>query len=93
MSQLAMGQVLTRDPNYVFKSLDAIGKVTPEQVKAAYDKFIVDKPAVVLSVVPKGKTDWQVAKPNFTPAKRVLADYSQHDEPLALRVRARPDQP
>ncbi len=67
VSQLAMGQVFAQDPNYVFKTLDAIGKVTPEQVKAAYDKFIADKPAVVLSVVPKGKTEWQVATPNFTP--------------------------
>ena len=85
VSQLAMGQVFTQDPNYVFKTLDAIGKVTPEQVKAAYDKFIVGKPAVVLSVVPKGKAEWQVATPNFTPAKRELPDYSKHDEALAER--------
>lgn len=85
VSQLAMGQVLAGDPGYVFKSLDAIGKVTPEQVRAAYDKFIAGKPAVVMSVVPKGKTDWQVAKPNFTPAKRELPDYSKHDAALPLR--------
>ena len=85
VSQLAMGQVFAQDPNYVFKTLDAIGKVTPEQVKAAYDKFIAGKPAVVLSVVPKGKTEWQVATPNFTPAKRELPDYSKHDEALAER--------
>jgi len=85
VSQLAMGQVFAQDPNYVFKSLDAIGKVTPEQVKTAYDKFILNKPAVVLSVVPKGKSDWQAAKPNFTPAKRELPDYSKHDQVLAER--------
>lgn len=85
VSQLAMGQVFAQDPNYVFKTLDAIGKVTPEQVKAAYDKFIAGKPAVVLSVVPKGKTEWQVATSNFTPAKRELPDYSKHDEALAER--------
>ncbi|MGL5774123.1 MAG: M16 family metallopeptidase, partial [Aeromonas veronii] len=49
------------------------------------DKFIAGKPAVVLSVVPKGKTEWQVATPNFTPAKRELPDYSKHDEALAER--------
>ena len=85
VSQLAMGQVFAQDPNYVFKSLDAIGKVTPEQVKTAYDKFILNKPAVVLSVVPKGKSDWQAAKPNFTPAKRELPDYAKHDQVLAER--------
>jgi zinc protease len=85
VSQLAMGQVLAGDPNYVFKSLDAIGKVTPEQVKAAYDKFIAGKPAVVMSVVPKGKSQWQVAPPNFTPAKRELPDYNKHEAALPLR--------
>ncbi|MGL4249374.1 MAG: M16 family metallopeptidase [Aeromonas sp.] len=85
VSQLAMGQVFTQDPNYVFKTLDAIGKLTPEQVKTAYDKYIAGKPAVVLSVVPKGKTEWQVAPPNFTPAKRELPDYSKHDQVLAER--------
>ncbi|MFC5706727.1 M16 family metallopeptidase [Aeromonas eucrenophila] len=85
VSQLAMGQVLAQDPNYVFKNLDAISQVKASDVKAAYDKFIAGKPAVVLSVVPKGKTQWQAGEPNFTPAKRVLPDYSQHGEPLALR--------
>ena len=85
VSQLAMGQVLAQDPNYVFKNLDAIAEVKASDVKAAYDKFIAGKPAVVLSVVPKGKTQWQAGEPNFTPAKRELPDYSQHGEPLALR--------
>ncbi|MEW7865809.1 M16 family metallopeptidase [Aeromonas diversa] len=86
VSQLAMGQVFMQDPNYLFKSLDAIGKVQPEQVKAAYDKFIAGKPAVVLSVVPKGKLDWQAAKPNFTPAERTLPDYSKHEQALPVRT-------
>ncbi|MGY3903133.1 M16 family metallopeptidase [Aeromonas lusitana] len=85
VSQLAMGQVLAQDPNYVFKNLDAIAQVKASDVKAAYDKFIAGKPAVVLSVVPKGKTQWQAGEPNFTPAKRELPDYSQRAEPLALR--------
>ncbi|WP_349919624.1 M16 family metallopeptidase [Aeromonas veronii] len=85
VSQLAMGQVLAQDPNYVFKNLDAIAAVKADDVKAAYDKFIAGKPSVVLSVVPKGKTDWQAAAPNFSPAKRELPDYSKHGEPLALR--------
>ena len=65
VSQLAMGQVLARDPDYVFKNLDAIARVKGSDVKAAYDKFIQNKPAVVLSVVPKGKSDWQAATPKF----------------------------
>ncbi|MGL5598478.1 MAG: M16 family metallopeptidase [Aeromonas sp.] len=85
VSQLAMGQVFAQDPNYVFKTLDGIAKVTPAQVTEAYDKFIAGKPAVVLSVVPKGKTDWQAATPNFTPAKRELPDYSKHAPALAER--------
>lgn len=86
VSQLAMGQVFMQDPNYLFKSLDAIGKVTPAQVKAAYDQYILNKPSVVLSVVPKGKQDWQAAKPNFTPAERALPDYSKHGQALPVRT-------
>ncbi|PJG59563.1 M16 family metallopeptidase [Aeromonas cavernicola] len=85
VSQLAMGQVFAKDPNYVFKTLDAISKVTPAQVKSAYDTFIANKSAVVMSVVPKGKGAWQVAKPNFVPAKRALPDYSKHDVALVER--------
>ena len=69
----------------MFKNLDAIARVKGSDVKAAYDKFIQNKPAVVLSVVPKGKSDWQAATPNFTPAKRELPDYSKHDKVLAER--------
>ncbi|BBS85670.1 M16 family metallopeptidase [Aeromonas media] len=86
VSQLAMGQVMTRDPNYVFKNLDAISQVNAQQVKAAYDKFIANRHSVVLSVVPKGKTQWQAGTPNFTPAKRELPDYSQHGEQLAQQT-------
>ena len=34
---------------------------------------------MVLSVVPKGKSDWQ-AGPELHPAKRELPDYSKHDK-------------
>ena len=54
-------------------------------VKAAYDKFIQNKPAVVLSVVPKGQERLAGRDPNFTPAKRELPDYSKHDKVLAER--------
>ena len=40
---------------------------------------------MVLSVVPKGKVDWQAGTPNFTPAERELPDYSKHGEVLAER--------
>ena len=39
---------------------------------------------MVLSVVPKGKSDWQAAT-QLHPAKRELPDYSKHDKVLAER--------
>ncbi|MGL5286204.1 MAG: M16 family metallopeptidase [Aeromonas sp.] len=86
VNQLSLGQVLANDPDYMLKNLDAVSKVTAQQVKEAYEKYVAGKPAVVLSVVPRGKSEWQASVPNFTPAARQLPDYSKHGESLPLRV-------
>jgi zinc protease len=54
---LAQYQTLTGNPDYIKKELEAVAKLTKEDVMNAYRKFIKDKPCVILSVVPKGKTD------------------------------------
>ncbi|MEO8761356.1 MAG: pitrilysin family protein, partial [Bacteroidia bacterium] len=54
---LAQYQTLTGDPNYIKKELEAVEKLTKENVMNAYRKYIKDKPCVVLSIVPKGKAD------------------------------------
>ena len=56
-STLAQYQTLTGNPDYIKKELEALEKLTPEEVMNVYRKYIKDKPCVVLSVVPKGKPE------------------------------------
>jgi len=74
-SQLAAFQTFTGNPNMIGKLLDMYNKVTKEDVKRVYDKYIKNKPAVVLSVLPKGKEDLIAAADNFT------VDSSHYDRP------------
>jgi len=62
-SKLAYYQTFTGNANYLKQDLDRYRKVTKEDVMRVYNQYIKNKASVVLSVVPKGKTDL-VAKPD-----------------------------
>jgi zinc protease len=49
--------VFTGDPGYVRKDFARYRDVTPDEVAAATERYLVGKPAVWLSVVPDGKKD------------------------------------
>ena len=57
------------------KLLNMYNKVTKEDVMRVYNKYIKNKPAVVLSVLPKGKEDLIAAADNFT------VDSSHYERP------------
>lgn len=66
-SKLASYETYFNNPNHIINEIEATRKLKKEDVIRVYNKYIKDKPAVILSVVPKGQGD-QVAKPdNFTP--------------------------
>ena len=65
-SQLAAFQTYTGNPNMIGKILEMYQKVTKADVVRVYNKYIKNKPAVVLSVLPKGKEDLIAAADNFT---------------------------
>ena len=65
-SQLAAFETFTGNPNMIGKVLGMYNKVTKEDVMRVYNKYIKNKPAVVLSVLPKGKEDLIAAADNFT---------------------------
>ncbi|MEO9146419.1 MAG: pitrilysin family protein [Ginsengibacter sp.] len=65
-SQLAAFQTFTGNPNMIGKILEMYEKVTKADVMRVYDKYIKNKPAVVLSVLPKGKEDLIAAADNFS---------------------------
>jgi zinc protease len=66
VSELAQAQYLTGNPNQIGRELADIQAVTKEDVLRVYNKYIKGKPAVILSVLPKGGTVAAVAPDNYT---------------------------
>lgn len=65
-SQLAAFETYTGNPNMIGKLLSMYQNVTKEDVMRVYNKYIKNKPSVVLSVLPKGKENLIAAPDNFT---------------------------
>ncbi|MDJ0364578.1 pitrilysin family protein [Hymenobacter sp. H14-R3] len=66
VSQLAANQTYFNNPNRLPIELRQLRSLTKADVQRVFDKYISGKHAVILSVVPKGKTDEQAAKDNYT---------------------------
>ncbi len=76
VSELSRGQVLYGDPQAGLRMLERLQTTTAEQVMAAFHAHMAGKPALWLSVVPEGATQWQVAAPNYQPAARQITAVS-----------------
>ncbi|WP_162426238.1 M16 family metallopeptidase [Pontibacter pudoricolor] len=66
VSQLASFETFENNPNYIQEALRRIQAVTKEDVNRVYNQYIKGKPAVILSVVPKGKSDLIAKADNYT---------------------------
>ncbi|MHA7059807.1 M16 family metallopeptidase [Aquimarina sp. M1] len=55
--QLAQYNVFAGDPGFITQDIENIKQVTKEDVIRVYNKYIKDKPYIITSFVPKGKTD------------------------------------
>lgn len=66
VSELAQAQYLTGNPNQIGRELADIRAVTKEDVMRVYNQYIKGKPAVILSVLPKGGTVVPAATDNYT---------------------------
>ena len=66
VSQLAAYQTFTGNPNLIRKQLDDFNKVSKDDVMRVYNKYIKNKPAVIESIVAKGKEDLKAAPDNYT---------------------------
>ena len=64
-SQLAAFETFTGNPNMIGKLLEMHNKVTREDVMRVYNKYLKNKPSVVLSVLPKGKESLIAAADNL----------------------------
>ncbi len=76
MTQLAFGETFFGDPLYVAQVLAQFDRVTEQQVQQAYQHYIIDKPRVVMSVVPKGQRQLLAADDNYQPKPRQLPELS-----------------
>lgn len=63
--QLAQAQYLTGNPNRIGEEIKRYNAVTKEDVMRVYEKYIKDRPAVILSVYPKGQQQLVAAPDNF----------------------------
>tara|TARA_Y100001935_G_scaffold255301_1_gene267591 strand:- start:24853 stop:27726 length:2874 start_codon:yes stop_codon:yes gene_type:complete len=68
VSQLASYETFANDPDYIKKDLERYNAVTKDDIMRVFNKYIYQKPAVILSVIPNDGGATQPAKPdNFTP--------------------------
>jgi len=74
-SQLAAFQTFTGNPNMIGTLLKMYQKVTKEDVMRVYNKYIKNKSAIVLSVLPKGQELLVAGADNFT------VDSSHYERP------------
>lgn len=65
VSTLAAYETFTGNPDYLQKDLERHLAVTAEDVMRVYEKYIKDKPAVILSILPKGKEDLIAGEDNY----------------------------
>jgi zinc protease len=56
-AQLAVSDMFTGDAGHFLEHARRLTRVTTEEVHAALGRYLVERPAVVLSVVPTGKTE------------------------------------
>jgi zinc protease len=66
VSQLAAFQTFTGNPNMTQKLLDMYNRLTKEDVIRVYDKYVKNKPHVVLSALAKGQENLIAAADNYT---------------------------
>lgn len=79
-SKLASYQTFVGDANYTQKDLDRYMKVTKEDVMRVYRQYIKGKPAVVLSVYPKGQPQMKARPDNYQIPARNVENVKESDE-------------
>ena len=63
--QLASFETYTGNPNQIQKDMERYLSLAKEDVMRVYEKYIKNKPSVILSVLPKGGEDLKAAEDNY----------------------------
>lgn len=92
VSQLASYETFFDDPGYLGTELGNLRAVTTSSMEQAYERYINGHPNVTLSVVPRGRTSIEAAKPNFTPPPRIIPEFAKvSEEQLQKQMRTAVD--
>ncbi|GGW60483.1 M16 family metallopeptidase [Alishewanella tabrizica] len=67
VSQLAYNEIFFGEPDRIASLLAAYEAVTADDVMRVYQQYVQNSPAVISSVVPRGKKELIAAADNFTP--------------------------
>ncbi len=81
-NQLAAANCMTGDPEYHKKIVAAHLAVTPADVNRVLKQYVIDRPSLALSTVPKGKKELA--------ASPLAAEITSREKPLNLEVAAPP---
>ncbi len=91
VTQLASNETFFNQPDRIETQLEQIRSVTPESVDALYQTYLNGHHKVVLSVVPKGKTNLAVQEPTFTFTSRDLPEIQKVKEEELVYRQAKDD--
>ncbi|PHS21972.1 MAG: peptidase M16 [Robiginitomaculum sp.] len=90
VSQLAASQTYTGNPDTIGDDIARYENVTKDDVMRVYEKYIMGKPAVIMSIVPKGKGDTIAHADTWQRTDRVLPEHETVDA-NSLQVRKATD--
>ncbi len=86
VSLLAANETFTGNPNFSAADLARYENVSAADVIRVYERYLKNKPAVIMSVVPEGQSNLVAAADTWTRPERDLPDYAALDsEPLEVR--------
>ncbi|MBL38977.1 MAG: peptidase M16 [Xanthomonadales bacterium] len=86
VSTLAAFETYTGSPAGIAEEIQRYLNVEIADVDRVFEQYIEDQPAVILSIVPNGRTELAAAEPNYNAGERDLPEsYGDEGEELALR--------
>lgn len=83
-SQLAFFETFANNPNYIREEVARYENVTADDVLRVYEQYIRGKPAVIMSIVPKGQIEGIAGPDTWERYERTIPD-APSAEGLALR--------
>ncbi len=87
VSTLAYYETFTGSPAGISEEIARYLAVSTDDVVRVFNKYLKNKPAVLLSIVPMGKTDMAALEPNFvSPERNIPEVFTDSGSELALRI-------